>query len=217
MERCLGGGGVVVGQAGEGAPVILLGPAAHRPGARGLDQARPGENLQVVGNVALVAAQRRGELADVASPRPRASSSRWRIGCPGEADPADVISKVRTLLETHYVFPDIAAAVSGVLAEGLAAGRYPSNAPGLAAAVTADLQSVNGDKHLRLQFHDEALPARTFQRGDDAREVAFLARWADRACGGVARAQRLAGNMGTWTCSRSCSRWLCAGKSSPPR
>ena len=115
---------------------------------------------------------------------------------PNEADPADVVSKVRALLETHYVFPDIAAAVSGVLAEGLAAGRYPSDAPELAAAVTADLQSVNGDKHLRLQYHDEALPARTLQRGDDAGEIAFLARWADRACGGVACAQRLAGNVG---------------------
>jgi hypothetical protein len=113
---------------------------------------------------------------------------------PNEADPADVINQVRVLLEAHYVFPDIAAAVSGVLAEGLAAGRYPSGAPELAAAVTADLQSVNGDKHLRLQYHDEALAART--PGDDVGELAYLARWADRACGGVACAQRLAGNVG---------------------
>ncbi len=113
---------------------------------------------------------------------------------PDEADPADVVSQVRTLVEAHYVFPDIALAVSGVLAEGLAAGRYPSDAPGLAAAVTADLQSVNGDKHLRLQYHDEALPARA--PGDDAGEIASLAEWAGRVCGGVACAQRLAGNVG---------------------
>jgi hypothetical protein len=113
---------------------------------------------------------------------------------PNEADPADVVRKVRALLETRYVFPDIAATVSGVLAGGLAAGRYPSDAPELAAAVTADLQSVNGDKHLRLQYHDEALPARTPH--DDTEEIAFLARWADQVCGGVACAQRLAGNVG---------------------
>jgi hypothetical protein len=113
---------------------------------------------------------------------------------PNEADPADVVGKVRTLLETRYVFPDVAAAVSGVLAEGLAAGRYPSDARELAAAVTADLQSVNGDKHLRLQYHDEALAPRA--PGDDTEEIAFLARWADQACGGVACAQRLAGNVG---------------------
>lgn len=113
---------------------------------------------------------------------------------PNDADPSDVVGKVRALLETHYVFPDVAAAVSGVLEEGLAAGRYPSDAAELAAAVTADLQSVNGDKHLRLLHHDEELAARP--PGDDAEEVASLARWADQVCGGVACAQRLAGNVG---------------------
>lgn len=125
-------------------------------------------------------------------PETAAARSAGKSG--NEADPADVVSQVRALLETHYVFPDIATAVSGVLAEGLAAGRYPSDAPELAAAVSADLQSVNGDKHLRLQYHDEALPART--PGDDTAEIAFLARWADQSCGGVACAQRLAGNVG---------------------
>jgi len=111
-----------------------------------------------------------------------------------EADPADVVSKVRALLETHYVFPDVAVAVCGALAEGLAVGRYRPDARELAAAVTADLQSVNGDKHLRLRYHDEALAARA--PGDDTEEIASLARWADQTCGGVACAQRLAGNVG---------------------
>ena len=113
---------------------------------------------------------------------------------PDDADPADVVSKVRALLESRYVFPDVAAAVSGVLAEGLAAGRYRSDTRELAAAVTSDLQSVNGDKHLRLQYHDEELAARV--PGDDTEEIAFLARWADQACGGIACAQRLTGNVG---------------------
>ena len=113
---------------------------------------------------------------------------------PNDADPADVVSNVRALLETRYVFPDIAAAVSGVLTEGLAAGRYPSDAQELAAAVTADLQSANGDMHLRLQYHEEELAART--PGDDTEEIAFMARWADQASGGVACAQRLPGNVG---------------------
>jgi len=113
---------------------------------------------------------------------------------PDQADPAGVVSQVRALLEAHYVFPDIAEAVSGVLAEGLAAGRYPPDAAELAAVVTADLQSANGDKHLRLQYHDEALPVRA--PGDDAGQVTSLAKWADRVCGGVACVQRLAGNVG---------------------
>ena len=111
-----------------------------------------------------------------------------------EAALVDVVNQVRALVEAHYVFPEVAAKVSGVLAAGLAGGRYPADPPALAEAVTADLQSVNGDKHLRLKYHEEAIPPRT--PGDDAEEYAALARWAGQTCGGVACAQRLAGNVG---------------------
>jgi hypothetical protein len=111
-----------------------------------------------------------------------------------EADPAHVVDQVRTLVEAHYLYPDVAAAVSRVLAERLAEGRYPADPPALAAAVTADLQSVNGDQHLRLIHHDQALQQR--KPGDDAEEYAAMARWAGQTCGGVACAQRLTGNVG---------------------
>jgi hypothetical protein len=111
-----------------------------------------------------------------------------------EAELADVVDQVRTLVEAHYIFPEVAAKVSGALAAGLAGGRYPADLPALASAVTADLQSVNGDKHLRLQYHEQAIPPRT--PGDDTKEYAAMARWADQTCGGVACAQRLAGNVG---------------------
>src|SRR5260370_4968293 len=111
-----------------------------------------------------------------------------------EAEVTRVVEQVRTLVETHYLYPDIAATVSRVLAEGLAEGRYPAGESSLATAVTADLQSVNADKHLRLLYHAEALPQRT--PGDDTEEYAALARWADQTCGGVASVRRLAGNVG---------------------
>ena len=111
-----------------------------------------------------------------------------------EAELTDVVDQVRALVEAHYIFPEVAAKVSGALAAGLADGRYPADLPALATAVTADLQSVNGDKHLRLQYHEQAIPPRT--PGDDTEEYAAMARWADQTCGGVACAQRLAGNVG---------------------
>jgi hypothetical protein len=111
-----------------------------------------------------------------------------------ETELTDVVEQVRALVEARYLYPQVAATVSRVLAEGLAEGRYPADAPGLARAVTADLQSVNGDKHLRLNHHDEALPQRA--PGDDAEEFAAMARWAAQTCGGVACARRLAGNVG---------------------
>jgi Peptidase family S41/N-terminal domain of Peptidase_S41 in eukaryotic IRBP len=111
-----------------------------------------------------------------------------------ETERADVVDQVRALVEAHYIFPEVAAKVSGVLAEGLAGGRYPAGQPALATAVTADLQSVNGDQHLRLKYHEEAIAPRT--PGDDTEEYAAMARWAGQTCGGVACAQRLAGNVG---------------------
>jgi hypothetical protein len=111
-----------------------------------------------------------------------------------ETELAGVVDQVRALVEEHYIFPEVAAKVSGVLAAGLAGGRYPADPPALAAAVTADLQSVNGDKHLRLLYHEEAIPPS--RPGDDAEEYAAMARWADQTCGGVACAQRLPGHVG---------------------
>ena len=111
-----------------------------------------------------------------------------------ELQPADVVGRIRILLESHYVFPDVADALSDVLAAGLAADRYPVDARALADVVTTDLQSVNGDKHLRLLFHEQALADRV--PGDDAEEFAAMARWADQTCGGIARVQLLDGNVG---------------------
>ena len=111
-----------------------------------------------------------------------------------EAELADVVDQVRTLVEANYIFPEVAADGVGALAAGLATTVSRPTDRALATAVTADLQSVNGDKHLRLQYHEQAIPPRT--PGDDTEEYAAMARWADQTCGGVACAQRLAGNVG---------------------
>jgi len=111
-----------------------------------------------------------------------------------EEEVIEIVQQVASLVETKYVFPAVGTAVSRILTGAVAAGRYPADARSLAAAVTADLQSVNGDKHLRLLYHDDAQPPR--EPGDDHEEYAALARWADQTCGGVAHVQRLAGNVG---------------------
>jgi len=111
-----------------------------------------------------------------------------------DEETSQIVDRVRALVETHYVFPDVGTAVSQVLGDALAAGRYPAEARSLSAAVTTDLQSVNGDLHLRLLYHDE--PQAPREPGDDREEYAAMARWAGQTCGGVARVQRLAGNVG---------------------
>ena len=105
-----------------------------------------------------------------------------------------VVRDVQALVEDRYVYPGVGEQVAQVLAAGLAEGRYPADERQLATAVTADLQLVNGDKHLRLLYHDEPIGHR--EPGDDAEEYAAVARWAQQTCGGVASVQRLAGNVG---------------------
>jgi C-terminal processing protease CtpA/Prc len=105
-----------------------------------------------------------------------------------------VVEQVIALVEQRYLDPAAAATISGVLAAGLADGRYGSDALSLADAVTVDLQSVNGDKHLRLIYHAEPLAER--EPDDDAEEYLEMARWASATGSGVARVERMAGNVG---------------------
>jgi hypothetical protein len=115
----------------------------------------------------------------------------------------DVVHQVIRLLDQHYVFPEVAAALAGRLSVGAAEAQSAEAAAGhlsadadlttFAAAVTAELQSVNGDKHLRLIHHAEPLPEHF---GEDEVDLAAIREWADATCGGVARAQRLPGNVG---------------------
>src|SRR5258708_18326035 len=95
-----------------------------------------------------------------------------------EAEMTRVVEQVRALVEAHYLYPDVAAAVSRVLAEGVGEGRYPAEESSLATAVTTDLQSVNGDKHLRLENHAETLRPRP--PGDDTEAYATIPRSADQ-------------------------------------
>jgi len=116
------------------------------------------------------------------------------LGCMDSHEAAGVVEELITLVGEHYLDHEVAAKISETLATSLAAGRYRSDDVSLADAVTTDLQSVNGDKHLRLIYHAEVLPER--EHGEDAAEYDAIARWADQTCFGIARVERLPGNVG---------------------
>jgi hypothetical protein len=62
-----------------------------------------------------------------------------------------VIAQIVKLLDEHYVFPEVAAQLGAILTAAAAEGRYEgADEARLAELVTTDLQSVNGDLHLRL-------------------------------------------------------------------
>src|SRR5216684_1101418 len=101
-----------------------------------------------------------------------------------QADITSITRELAGLVAERYVFPGLAAEISR-----LADGRYAAvpDEESLARAVTVDLQSLNGDKHLRLLHSAAELP----ERGDDAAELAAMTDYADRTAGGIARANRL--------------------------
>ena len=111
-----------------------------------------------------------------------------------DADITSITRELAGLVGERYVFPGLAAEISRRLESRLAGGCYAA-APDeetLAAALTQDLQSLNGDKHLRLLHSAAELP----ERGDEAAELAALSAYAALTSGGIARAERLDGNVG---------------------
>ena len=114
-----------------------------------------------------------------------------------------VVHEVQALAEARYVYPGIGAQVAQVLATGLAEGRYPAGERELAEAVTADLQSVNGDKHLRLLYHDQ--PIGPVNPGTTRKSTPPWPGGRSRPAAAPPACSAWRATSATWTCSPSCS------------
>jgi hypothetical protein len=105
--------------------------------------------------------------------------------------PAPVIAEMARLLTENYWFPEMAEQVAGLLQRRLAEGVYDvDDADELARLVTADLQSVNGDRHLRLKHHADPVSP---ERG--AATLDSMRRDFDASLGGVPRVELLDGGV----------------------
>ncbi|RSM66214.1 hypothetical protein DMH03_03545 [Amycolatopsis sp. WAC 01376] len=103
------------------------------------------------------------------------------------------IEDVCKRLKDHYVFPDVAEKLTVLLRARLGDGAYAGlDDQAFAVAVTQDLQSVNGDKHLRLRHHVDPLPEIDGESFDPEQ----FRREAELNGHGIASARRLAGNVG---------------------
>ncbi|QKV76965.1 S41 family peptidase [Amycolatopsis sp. Hca4] len=106
---------------------------------------------------------------------------------------AEQVAEVIRRLEAHYVFPDVAVKVAKVVRARLDEGAYADlGEEELATAVTADLQSVNGDKHLRLRHHVDPVAV----DGDAEHASETFRRAGELENFGVAAVRRLPGNVG---------------------
>ncbi|MFJ9079522.1 S41 family peptidase [Streptomyces sp. NPDC102278] len=105
--------------------------------------------------------------------------------------PAPVIDETIRLLIEHYVFPEIAEQLAGLLQRRLAEGAYDvDGAEELARLVTADLQSANSDRHLRLKHHADPVSPKEGAASLDAMRRDF-----DTSLGGAPRVQLLDGGV----------------------
>ncbi|MER5948872.1 S41 family peptidase [Streptomyces sp. NPDC001904] len=105
--------------------------------------------------------------------------------------PAPVIDETARLLTEHYVFPDVAEQLAALLRRRLAEGAYDvDDAEELARLVTADLQSVNNDRHLRLKHHADQVPPKRGAATLDAMRRDF-----DTSLGGAPRVELLDGQV----------------------
>jgi C-terminal processing protease CtpA/Prc len=113
---------------------------------------------------------------------------------------ASQVDEVCRRLETMYIFPDVATQLAKLLRARLADGAYDGLADEeLATVVTTDLQSVNGDKHLRLRYHLE--PVHDGEGGSF--DIEAHRAEAELSGYGIARVERLPGNVGYLD-----TRWL---------
>ncbi|MFD9267960.1 S41 family peptidase [Streptomyces goshikiensis] len=110
---------------------------------------------------------------------------------PTKLAPAPVIDEMAQLLTEHYVFPEIAEQLAGLLKQRLTEGAYDvDDAEELARLVTADLQSLNGDRHLRLKHHADPVSPKQGAATLDAMRRDF-----DSSLGGAPRVQLLDGGV----------------------
>ena len=111
---------------------------------------------------------------------------------------ASVIDNLIKELNDAYVFPEMAKKMETDLRARLSGKEYDSIPSGRAFAekLTADLQSISKDKHLRVRFSAQPIPLRK-ERGEPTAEEKERNSWFNRRINfGFERVERMNGNIG---------------------
>jgi len=114
-----------------------------------------------------------------------------------EAVRSQVIEGALAALQGAYVFPEVAARMAEAVRARRLAGEYAnvSSAKALAKTLTAHLQEVSRDKHLRVLYSAEPL-SETKQRGPSPEQVARRMEFMRSVNFGFEKAEVLPGNIG---------------------
>ena len=134
-------------------------------------------------------------MSDSASPQP--------VGSPSEDLPideqmrTDVLEAIIEKLD-EYAFSEVAQKVQKDLRDRLSAGGYQDVKSGtqLAETLTAQLQSLSDDKHLKVYFSPAVLPHLEPQADILPEELAYQKRLSELRNFDINRVERLRGNVG---------------------
>jgi len=109
-----------------------------------------------------------------------------------------VIDGVLARLTEAYVFPDTAVAMERAIRDRVRRGEYEriTSAQALADSLTAHLQAVSQDRHLRVRYSDEPLPRLDAQPGRTPEMEARARAFGRQVNFGFERVERLPGNVG---------------------
>ena len=109
-----------------------------------------------------------------------------------------VIDTLVRELNDGYVFPELAKKMEAALRRRIDSKEYDAvtSAKAFAEKLTADLQSVSSDKHLRVRYSAKAIPVRTQKEEPTAEEKAQYATFNRRVNFGFEKLERLQGNIG---------------------
>jgi hypothetical protein len=109
-----------------------------------------------------------------------------------------VIEGSLAALTKYYVFPDVATRIDAEIRKHIAAKKYDAltSARAFAEALTADLQAVSHDKHMRVAYLSEPIPDRKPDGPPPASEVERFRDQIRFGNAGYVKAERLDGNVG---------------------
>lgn len=110
------------------------------------------------------------------------------------------VKKISNLLDENYIFPDLAKKMGELIKQNLAAGSYDSidDPMKFAETLTADLQSVSKDKHIRVRFSPEDAK-RLIEQEKNGRDPDDEKHWNEmlkKENYGFKKVERLPGNIG---------------------
>lgn len=111
---------------------------------------------------------------------------------------AAVIDSAIKNLNEAYVFPEVAKKMEQALRERVAGKEYDSltSARRMAEKLTADLQAVSHDKHLRVRYSHEAIAERQNAEEPTAEEIEQFKTFLRQTNFGFEKVERLPGNVG---------------------